>query len=51
MYDHTRYIFRDNMTGRSNFATLGQALLTTFQLFTGDQWRQVPIFSENFPVY
>ena len=38
-----RYIFRNEMDGitRSNFGTLSQALLTIFQIFTGDQWRQV----------
>ena len=36
-----RYIFRGSMGAlvSSNFADLGQALLTTFQMFTGDQWR------------
>ena len=37
----SRYFFRDGMASltRSHFSDLGQALLTTFQLFTGDQWR------------
>ena len=36
-----RYIFRGNMGsfGGSNFDSLDQAILTIFQLFTGDQWR------------
>ena len=40
-----RYIFRNEMDSitRSNFGTLSQALLTTFQIFTGDQWRQAPL--------
>jgi hypothetical protein len=36
-----RYIFRNEMDpiSRSNFGDLKQAMLTIFQLFTGDQWR------------
>ena len=36
-----RYIFRGSVGQLipSNFDNLGQALLTTFQMFTGDQWR------------
>ena len=36
-----RYVFRNKMEEYtvSNFSDLGQALLTTFQLFTGDKWR------------
>ena len=38
-----RYIFRSEMDDitRSNFGTLSQAILTMFQIFTGDQWRFV----------
>jgi hypothetical protein len=38
-----RYLFRDklNPLTRSHFGDLGQALLTSFQLFIGDQWRLV----------
>ncbi len=36
-----RYYFRAALEEftRSHFSNIGQALLTTFQLFTGDQWR------------
>ncbi len=41
-----RYFFREAMEGftRSHFSNIGQGLLTTFQLFTGDQWRYVQNF-------
>ena len=35
------YLIGDSMTGRSNFSSLFSAMLTSFQIFTGDSWTSV----------